>query len=223
MHPSVLFHGLTEPWLYHRGEAVIRPFAIVGLDLEQTAREPPHSEDMRLRTLRREQRALLPVSRRQALLEKILDPDVASIFGCELHDDLGWHTKAGEGHRSLGTVLVDRLDGISYTLRNTRYDYRLSFRDASGARYARLKVNDLLFRYYLDFLRAVEGRSCEEISEHITKVLRGGTLYLRLGLTRGWAEHIDRCYLQITGVHSFPDYLDGRCFADFASARAGWD
>ena len=26
----------------------------------------------------------------------------------------------------------------------------------------------------------------------------------------------DRCHLQITGVYSFPDYLDGKCFADFS-------
>jgi len=51
----------------------------------------------------------------------------------------------------------------------------------------------------------------------LTAVLRNADrLYLRIGLTRGWGEYRDRRFLQITGVHSVPDYLDGRCFADFA-------
>ena len=40
-------------------------------------------------------------------------------------------------------------------------------------------------------------------------------VFLRLGLTRPWEEHPDRCQLQVNGVYTFPDYLDGRCFADF--------
>ncbi|MGI6627904.1 MAG: hypothetical protein ACOX4K_06115 [Bacillota bacterium] len=41
-------------------------------------------------------------------------------------------------------------------------------------------------------------------------------VFFRIGLARGWSRYPDRCYLQITGVYTFPDYLDGKCFADFA-------
>lgn len=218
----VRFEGLTEPWLYRRGEVVIRPFAVVTLDLESMSSDPPHSEDMRLGSLKREKRLLLPEERRRALLEKILDPDVASIFGAELHHDAGWYTMAGGGTRSLGTIRVDRLDDARYSPRDGRYDYRLSFRDAAGACYT-LKVNDLSFRYYLDHLRAVKGHACEDISAALFATLHTSDLYLRLGLTRGWDRHRDRCYLQITGVYTFPDYLSGRCFADFAPDQWGWD
>jgi hypothetical protein len=40
-------------------------------------------------------------------------------------------------------------------------------------------------------------------------------LYLRIGLARGWDEQPDRCYLQITGIYTFPDYLAGKTFDDF--------
>lgn len=30
-----------------------------------------------------------------------------------------------------------------------------------------------------------------------------GSIYLRIGLARGWVKHPDRCYLQITGVYGF--------------------
>lgn len=218
----VRFEGITEPWLYQGGEVVIQPFAIVALDLEPTQLEPPHSEDMRLRTLKRDKRVLLPAERRRALLDRILDPGVAAIFGTDLYEDRGWYTRAGAGHRSLGTIRVARLDGVRYQPRDGRFDYRLSFRDASGACYT-LKVNDLSFRYYLDHLRAVQGHACEDISAALFALLDTSDVYLRLGLARGWREHPDRCYLQITGIYTFPDYLAGRCFADFAPDQWGWD
>jgi len=49
------------------------------------------------------------------------------------------------------------------------------------------------------------------------KVLQATRVYLRIGLARHWKRFPDRCFLQITGVYSFPDYLGGRCHADFPS------
>lgn len=41
-------------------------------------------------------------------------------------------------------------------------------------------------------------------------------VYLRVGLARGWGGEAERrCHLQINGVYTFPDYLGGRCCADF--------
>jgi ATP-dependent DNA helicase RecQ len=44
---------------------------------------------------------------------------------------------------------------------------------------------------------------------------------LRIGLTRHWDAYPDRCFLQITGIHTFPDYLEGQTFADFATVQGG--
>ena len=38
----------------------------------------------------------------------------------------------------------------------------------------------------------------------------------RIGLSRGWAKFPDRCFLQVNGVYTFPDYLQGKTFAEFA-------
>jgi hypothetical protein len=55
------------------------------------------------------------------------------------------------------------------------------------------------------------------VAEVVTQVLsQRSAVFLRIGLSRGWDRHPDRCYLQVTGVYSFPDYLQGRCFADLA-------
>jgi hypothetical protein len=44
-------------------------------------------------------------------------------------------------------------------------------------------------------------------------------MFLRIGLARHWEKHPERCHLQITGIYTFPDYLNGRTFTDFAIPR----
>lgn len=58
------------------------------------------------------------------------------------------------------------------------------------------------------------------MSRDLAKVLGASDVYLRIGLARGWDKLPDRCYLQITGIYTFPDYLGGREFVDFAPSAA---
>ena len=39
-------------------------------------------------------------------------------------------------------------------------------------------------------------------------------IYLRLGLTRPWGDP-EYCWTQVTGIYTFPDYLEGSTFAHF--------
>jgi len=63
---------------------------------------------------------------------------------------------------------------------------------------------DLAWHYYCDSLRGpdVERRLLPKADPY----LRSSKVYLRIGLARGWKEFPDRCYLQITGIYTFPDY-----------------
>jgi hypothetical protein len=57
-----------------------------------------------------------------------------------------------------------------------------------------------------------KGQTQEEVSEKLTATFKRGKIWLRLGLTRpyeGW------CWLQVTGIYTFPDYLMGKCFDYF--------
>jgi hypothetical protein len=49
------------------------------------------------------------------------------------------------------------------------------------------------------------------------------TTLLRIGLARLWEKFPDRCYLQITGIYTFPDYLRGRTFTDFVISAGDLD
>jgi len=76
-----------------------------------------------------------------------------------------------------------------------------------------LSVTDLAWRYYCDRKRE-QGGEPGEICSRLTSALKSSMVFLRIGLARGWEKFPDRCYLQITGVHTVPDYLQGKTFAD---------
>jgi hypothetical protein len=210
---------ITESWVWLKEQVVIRPFAEVELELQQHTPHPPHSEDYIVNPAYYRLLRHLNTERKLALLSRIEDPDVASIFGAQIHIDRGWFLQAGQGTRSLGTVRPESIERVRFALRDDgKWDYRIAFQDASGAEY-RLAVTDLAFRCYLDHSRKTLGQAPEQIARQVAGTLRAGEVYLRIGLARGWEKHPDRCHLQITGVYSFPDYLGGKCFADFDTSR----
>lgn len=138
------------------------------------------------------------------------------IFGAPIRHEAGAYILAGEGTRSLGTIRVAQMDEVQFNpLENGRRNYRLVFVDGENQRY-RLPVTDLAFRTHLDYLHDQYGMPYAAIAQSLTRTLQQIPVILRIGLARGWERFPDRCYLQITGVYSSPDYLSGRCFADFA-------
>jgi hypothetical protein len=210
--------GLTEDWLHMRGQVAIRPFAIIEFDIQgkPSMPLPPHTEDRIIDTTHRVRRGVLTLEERAEWCAKAEDRDVAAIFGAHIHDDDGHFVLAGDGARSLGTVRVKRLEEVQFSPgTNGRWQYRLGFIDQSG-QYYRLPVTDLAFRTYLAYLRDQRAVPPMSVAHRLTTILQKNPVFLRIGLARGWERHPDRCYVQITGVYSFPDYLSGRCFADFA-------
>ncbi|PIZ26134.1 MAG: hypothetical protein COY47_02165 [Chloroflexi bacterium CG_4_10_14_0_8_um_filter_57_5] len=97
------------------------------------------------------------------------------------------------------------------------WDYRLHFVDRSNSFY-RLKITDLTWHYYCDSLRG-QGREPTEISSELTSVLKSRDVFLRIGLARGWKKFPERCYLQITGIYTLPDYLEGKTFVDLSPQK----
>ena len=108
------------------------------------------------------------------------------------------------------------IHAVDYEVDNHRCSYHLAFTDAVGVDYS-LSVTDLAFRYFLHALLAEGDRPPSEIGDRMVGTLRETQVFLRIGLSRYWEKYPDRRFLQITGVHTFPDYLDGRCFADFGA------
>jgi hypothetical protein len=217
--PQIKRGNLTEDWLWERNQVIIRPFARVELELVSMTPEPPHTEDWIVDPLHRVSMGMVSVDDRPTFMNRISDPNVEAIFGAHL-EYRAWNSirkgcwiRSGEGTRSLGTVLTRGIQQIFHYLSDRgKWEYRISFIDQSGTGYE-LPVTDLAFRYFLDRLREGNGVSPREAAKLVTSLNRRQT-YLRIGLARHWEKFPDQCYVQITGVHTFPDYLDGRCFAD---------
>jgi hypothetical protein len=209
--------GIWEKWLFTNDQAVIRPFGYIELNFLRSHPKPPHSEDYIIRSDYKLLKTVLPNDIKMRILQAILDDDVSSIFGAVIQAHPGYYIKCGEGNRSLGTIIVNRINNISYRSDHDVFSYHIDFSDATHGHYI-LAVTDLAFHLFLDELRS-EGLTSSQICVWMTNLLRQRQVFFRIGLTRpGWAFYPDCCFLQITAVYTFPDYLDGRCFADFPIA-----
>jgi hypothetical protein len=209
--------GIHESTLYSQGRPAVFPFAVVEYDLLEPRPHPPHTEDYRYdpKSVRFIERA--DEKRKREVLTKTLFQNVSAVFEVPIFSDFGYYVMEGQGPRSLGTIQPSRVMGTFHGQSpDGNWEYRLGFVDGSGTTYW-LTVTDLAWRYYHD-CQHKEGYASKAISSSLTSALRSSEVYLRVGLARGWEKFPDRCFLQITGVHTFPDYLKGQTFADLASA-----
>lgn len=213
--PVVPYDGIMEDWLFDHERVIVRPFAVIELDLLDEHPDPPHTEDWLFDPTYKVWLQDLTSERKRKVLARIEDPSITSIFGTAITHEQGWFVAAGIGHRSLGTIRPRQIHALYY---NTKPDgkrsYALAFTDQAGEQY-RLSVTDLAFRCYLDHLHTHDRMRERRAAQMVLNTLNRTQVFLRIGLARGWDRHPDRCYLQITGVHTWPDYLEGRCFADF--------
>jgi len=216
LRPVVPFRGIPEWFLRKNDRLIIRPFAIVEFDFQRAVPEAPHTEDWEIdRFLRRLIAPQLAEDRKLRLMERTASDSVAEMFGAGIQDDCGFYVKAGEGNRSLGTLCPAEIIDLIYEPKaGGKWDYRVIFKDQSAQVY-RLAVTDLTYRHYLDYGRAHLNYPLEELIPHLTHLFNRRTTFLRIGLARHWERFPDRCYLQVTGIYTFPDYLGGRTFTDF--------
>ena len=201
--------GPNERWLTPSRDARVAPFSVLELKVNQAPGDlrAPHTEDRMVPMQGHRVLGTLPAAERVAWLEATASPALRAIFGADVHGDAerqwGRYVRAGEGARSLGTIRAGEILAVQHQHypERDRWDYRLRFRDGAREEF-QLAVVDLAFRGQLDDLRA-DGLSSHEAAANTLATLRGQTVYLRIGLARGWERHPDRCYLQVTGVYGF--------------------
>jgi hypothetical protein len=208
----VTTYGLNYDFLKEKGELIIQPFAIVEFDLQDDVTlNKPHTEDRVMLSLHRAKCGMLTSSQKDLLLSGTDDINVENIFNAAICYGPGFYINDGEGEHSLGTI---GSPNIKVIYPDSSRGYRILFNDKCGKDYD-LKVTDLSFWKYLDFLIYESGVSPMDAFEMVKDQLMKAKLYLRIGLARGdWEKYPGRCYLQITGVYSFPDYLSGLTLAD---------
>lgn len=213
--PILMDRHITEDWLYTDGQVIIYPFSWVSFKFLKHRPDNPHSEDWIIDPNFKQDVRRASKAEKRRFLRMYSDENVASIFGAEIQHNPGSYIREGEGNRSLGTVHVNVIHFFYGINDFGRWDYRITFMDQAKEQYS-LRVTDLSFRYYCDFMRDKEKVGPDRISNQLQERMISNLTFLRIGLARpNWPEFPHSCFLQITGVYTFPDYLDGRCFADF--------
>lgn len=196
-----MYPGMSEEYAIENN---IKPFNEIELNLTPSSNlNPPHTEDMQInkhyppvfiRTLSDEEK--------KEFLKSILDSSVEDIFGAEIYENQ--YLNEGEGNRSLGTIKAKDILFVDYSpKREGKFNYRITFQDQRCVEY-NLPVTDLAFRYCCDNMRK-ENIYTNAIGFQLKCTFEKALVFLRIGLARSFKN---RHYLQISGVYTFPDYLD---------------
>ncbi|MFA0847159.1 MAG: hypothetical protein ACC614_06285 [Methanobacterium formicicum] len=198
--------GIRERHLFDGNDNVfIKPFAQIKFNLLRNRPQYPHSEDYFINPRMKPElvRNLTP-EQSESLLNENLYSGVDEIFGAPIHEYR--YLRQGEGKRSLGTIKADRILFFDYGLKdNGKYEYRITFNDASGFTY-NLPITDCAFRNYCNNLKDIQEGNIQSIRWKLLGNLNKKRVYLRVGLTR---EFRDVHWLQVSGIHTFPDYKNG--------------
>ena len=222
--PVLPYPGISLGHVFHRGRVTIRPRAVVRLQLDPSGTiERPHVEDYdwqepwSLRSMEK----LLEDVHWQGILESLAANSPQPLFGAGMDSHKGAENRKLQGNQaecSLTTIAVNQTfyflceqDGF----KKDKYKYRMSFTDDRENFYDDIPITDLALRSWA-VAQLRQGKTPQSLSDWLTGQLQNAQqVYLRLGLTR---EYRREYWLQVNGIYSFPDWLGGRCFADFDAA-----
>ena len=210
--------GVPKTLLYVDDNLVIRPKARVEFDFHDISVVPPHIEDKGFAPDYIVKKGFCTEAEWDSALKKNSFTKVSDIFNNLLVGNR-W-VAPGTNTRSISTLSRVKIDAVNLNEWDNKLRYRLSFYDTSRELFD-IPISDLAFRElcYKEVKR--ESKDRMEVAQRLTNLLTTASrVYLRLGLARPWAQpgsSESRCYLQVTGIYSFPDYLQGKSFADFLS------
>ena len=214
--------GVRRQHLYIRKYLIfkklaIRPRAKINFDFYQVPLTPPHIEDLGFDSDSVAYQGLCTDVEWEAVLKTSSFRSVQDIYDGCLRE--GRWVEPGANTRSLGTVAQIQVTSVNLQEWDGERRYRFYFADETGCQYSNVTISDLAFRKFADTEVNRHG-SLMAASRQITNLLMSvNRLYLRLGLARPWAPQDGdfglRCWMQVTGIHTFPEYLGGEAFADF--------
>ena len=207
--------GGVRIWtLYKSKRPIIYPGSKVWMGFSEAEINPPHIEDRTFDPMSVGHKDSFSRRHWETILRKISYGSVQDVFDGNLRER---RVQPGTDTRSLGTIKNVDVKNITAERRYDRPTLRMDFEDESGDLHQRFPVNDLAFRGLFGELadqHTWEQRAAEILLDLIKDADR---VYLRVGLARPTeiGDYEKACWVQVTGVYTFPDYLNGRTWADF--------
>ncbi len=213
LRPVLPHPGVLRTHLFYENEVIIFPRAEVELDLSSVHVQKPHIEDKQFNPASVQFIRKLSLKEWREFLESNAFPSVSDIYDHLIQS--GRYVLPGADTRSLGTIICREIHRVQLLNPEGGRTYRLHFSDQSGVRYSYIPITDLAFRLFCD-KRLSKGGHPIKIEKELYNIFRSAErIILRLGLARPWPPGEEKCYLQVTGIYTFPDYLGGKTFADF--------
>lgn len=211
-----LLKGVLKRHLYIRGQLAIRPRARVRLHSHRVSIVRPHIEDLGFDPGTIAYLDLCSDVEWEQMLRDSSFRTVAEIYGGLLQEHR-W-VEPGANTRSIGTLSQAHAVTIQPREWVGRLRYRLCFRDTAGHLFD-VPISDLAFREFTYAEVRKRNRPATDVARETTNLIASADrLYLRVGLARPWTNPNTGkrgCWPQITGIYTFPDYLQGKSFADF--------
>jgi len=213
--------GVLRKHLYIRKYIIFEKLAIcprakIKFDFHQVPLKPPHIEDLGFDSNSISYQGFCDDAEWEAVLQASSFHSVQDIYDGLLQEPR-W-VAPGANTRSLGTVSRTQVTNVRLQEWSGRRKYRLCFVDDVGHKYDDVIISDMASRTFLD-AEVSRVESPMVAATHVKDLLRDADrLYLRLGLARPWLNpNTNRmeCWMQVTGIYTFPDYLEGKTFADF--------
>ena len=208
--------GGVQMWdLYKDRTPIIFPGAKVWMDFSPARITPPHVEDRVFDPRSVQFKDAFKGNHWETLLQKTSSESVQAIFDGNLKE-----RRVAPGTRtcSLGTIGAVTILNLDVDVRHDRRTVlRMDFRDASGEVHSGFPVNDLAFRGLFSSLLERHRTKSRASNVLMDSLKQADRVYLRIGLARPTqiGRYPETCWVQVTGVYTFPDYLDGRSWSAF--------
>ncbi|MCU0496888.1 MAG: hypothetical protein MUF87_06005 [Anaerolineae bacterium] len=209
--------GITRSTLHqltHDGASIlIRPQAVITVSVTPKKKlTAPHLEDHDWYIERGIKSYRLATHEKfYNALNQLTFPTVESIFKVKFPRNR--NVPKGNGACSLGVIKPVSVQSVEFKFLELyqKQGYKISFTDGQGERYQDITITDLSLQTYVKAQHA-NGKPFDQIALALQQIFSTTPIWLCLGLTREYQGHH---WLQVSGIYTEPDYLEGRCFADY--------
>lgn len=189
--------GIKQEFIYVEGQLIIKPLAKVELEfVKPIPKSIFHTEDWEIDGEVKPRLVGIPSDN-----EKLVILNQKTDFSLE--------QALAEQSRSIVIVKSREVPKIEVRTWDDKLKCHLSFYDEFGDYHDHLPVTDANWLAACKFLWKTDQAN---LKARLTKALQGKDIFIRIGLTREWKGQNWR---QVSGVFSVPDWLKGKCFADF--------
>lgn len=199
--PVLSREQVTKKYLFRENKLIIFPGAKVAFNLGAQISQPPHVEDIIFDEASIEVMGRVTVREWKEVLTQTATQNVGELF-THIEDRC---VSPGSPGPSIGTLVPAEIPTLNCDYYKDPPRPKMRFVDQGATVKNNVPITDLAFRSLFDFYLAKYKGDCEKTVKLLNNKLADYDIYLRIGLSRSFRGC---CWLQVNGIHTFPDLYD---------------